>query len=90
MSKGEGGADGRVPCHGKFSSGGEDPHADIGVVVLGRKDEGGLREIHLVCDPLHGRGVEAGCVGKHCELVPAEVFVGENVVVQVAVHAWRG
>jgi hypothetical protein len=39
VSKGEGGADGRVPCHGKFSSGGEDPHADIGVVVLGRKED---------------------------------------------------
>jgi hypothetical protein len=78
-----------MPGHGKFGRRSEDSHAGMGVLVFGRKKEGGLREIHLVGDVLHGRGREAAGIGKDRELVSAEAFGGEDVVVEISFHGGR-
>jgi hypothetical protein len=74
-----GGADRRVPGEGQFRLGREDAHLGRVARVLGRQHEGGLGEVELARDRLHGAGREARGLGQHGELVAAERGVREHV-----------
>ena len=70
----------------KLRNGREDANPRV-PAGLGRKDEHGLRQVHLARDVLHRPVVEAAPVGEHGELVAGQRRVGEDVCEDVAVSA---
>ena len=74
-----GGADRRMAGEGHLRPWREDAHPPRVARVGGREHEGGLGEIELPRERLHGAVAETARVREDCELVAAERARGEHV-----------
>ena len=74
-----GGADGGMSGELHLALRRKDAHVGGVLWILGRQDEGGLGEVELARDRLHGAVGDAAAVGKDRELVAGEGAVGEDV-----------
>ena len=77
-------ADRRMPGHRQLASWREDPHPHVPAGLV-RKNEGRLREVHLVGDALHPLGRELRVrLRADRELIAFEGRIGEDVEVEIA------
>src|SRR5258706_15750864 len=67
-----------MASEGKLAGRGEYPDTIV-AAALGRKQECGLRIVHLSGDVLHCRRIEPGAVGEDGQLVSAELLLSEHI-----------